>query len=343
MGTSHNGLVSLVDCTLREGNQAPGVRFSVHDSLVIARALHETNVTFIEVGHPFASETEFARVAAVARSGLATDVLAHARAHDSDVEAVAESGANWVGIFAGVNEYSQRFRLRKSQVEILDIVSRSVGFAKSCGLRVRYTVEDASRTELPDLLRAYGRALEAGADRICFADSVGLHDPGSVHAIISTLRRTFGGIPIEVHLHDDRGLSMANALAAIAAGATHVSCSVNGIGERSGITDTCALIANLNFSGISCGANVGRVCMLSETVAEVTGHVPDAHRPVTGAHSFTHTSKLHVTAAARNPDCYHWIDPALVGRRATLLPAKENPSSPPHVASGAAEPLPVSE
>ena len=124
---------------------------------------------------------------------------------------------------------------------------------------------------------------------------------------------------LEVHFHDDRGLAMANTLAAISAGATHVSCSVNGIGERSGITDTCALIANLSYMDAASNTRPNKIMQLSETVAEITNVCPDAWRPVIGKNSFTHTSKLHVTASSRNIDCYHWIEPQVLGRDPFLL------------------------
>lgn len=311
--------VSLVDSTLREGHQAPGVHFDDVDSVAIAQQLYETGIDCIEVGHPYASEQEFKRVVAVRNALPTADILAHARARIEDVDAVAKARSSWIGIFAGVNEYSQKFRLQKSLEEILKLVESSVRHAKSLGLGVRYTVEDASRTPPLDLFRAYSVALEAGADRLCFADSVGLHDPDSAKVAIAALRERFPDVPLEVHFHDDRGLAMANALAAVSVGATHVSCSVNGIGERSGITDTCATIANLSFLNLASSIKPENIMTLSHTVSSITDAWPDAWRPVVGSNSFTHKSKLHVTAASRNEHCYHWMEPQFLGRQAVLL------------------------
>ncbi|WP_082707059.1 LeuA family protein [Pseudomonas sp. EpS/L25] len=306
--------VCIVDCTLREGNQAPNVKFSVSDSLTIARQLDRVGVDFIEVGHPYASEEEFSRVASIAKNQPKAFVLAHARACAVDIEAVAKTGASWVGIFAGVNKASQDYRIRKGKDAILELIAKSVDLAKERGLFVRYTVEDSSRTSMQDLIQAYDVALSHGADRICFADSVGIYDPVKCEQAISELRGRFPMVPIEVHFHDDRGLALANSLAALSAGATHISCSVNGLGERAGITDTCSAIANLAYIKSRADYLLAELVPLSRLVAETTKIQPDAQRPVVGKNCFTHTSKLHVIASSRYEDCYHWMSPKELGR-----------------------------
>src|SRR5262249_11286919 len=134
-----------------------------------------------------------------------------------------------------------------SERDILERISTSVMYARSRGLSVRYTVEDASRTDIERLLRAYRAAIEGGANRICFADTVGVLEPGQVVEFVRILKREFGRTELELHLHDDRGLAMANTLAGIDAGADWISASVNGLGERAGITDLCLLLANLHY------------------------------------------------------------------------------------------------
>lgn len=313
MGIAPGRRIHVVDCTLREGAQAPGVAFSEQATLDIARALDDAGVGTIEVGHPCASAAEFERVSRIVSAGLRSTILAHARAAQRDVEAVARAGAAAVGIFVGVNALSQAVRLRRDEADILSMIDDSVRFARRLGLAVRLTVEDASRTEFDALRRAYTVALEAGADRICFADSVGVMTPGAVGRRVGELRATFPAAALEVHFHDDRGLAMANALTAIEAGATHVSCSVHGIGERCGVTDTAGLAANLAYEGIDTGMRLAAVASLSRLVSEWTACLPDARRPVTGRHAFSHTSRLHVLAVERDRSAYEWIDPTRLG------------------------------
>lgn len=313
--------VRLIDATLREGAQAPGVAFDTAASCSIASALADLGVDAVECGHPSKSEAEFARVRAVARLGLPAPVLAHARAHARDIDAVREAGASWVGLFLGVNETSRRARVPGRSVEELSrAIHDAVRHAGAVGLQVRFTVEDASRTPLPELLAAYRVAADAGAGRLCFADTVGILDPSGTAAAARSIREGFPAVPLEVHLHNDRGLALANALAAIDAGASWVSCSVNGVGERCGIVDTAALLANLHFRG---DRTVGDPALLQETcrrVARITAIPVPALSPVTGDHAFTHRARLHVLAMERDPSSYSWIDPETLGRKPALLP-----------------------
>ncbi|MBN8500807.1 MAG: hypothetical protein J0M19_06620, partial [Sphingomonadales bacterium] len=171
-------MVEINDATLREGNQASGVKFSIEDSVRIAILLDELGADMIEIGHPLANANEFARAKAVADLGLRADVVAHARAHPDDIRAVAETGAQWIGIFLGVNDITMKARvLGHSFSQLVDKVVVAVRAAKNAGLRVRYSCEDASRTDEKFLLDVFSAAIEAGADRICYADTIGHASP----------------------------------------------------------------------------------------------------------------------------------------------------------------------
>lgn len=313
--------IAIIDATLREGRQAPDVTLDAAASLEIARELAAAGVDMIEVGHPNASAAERERVRAVAGAGLGLPVLAHARANPRDVEAVADAGADWVGVFLGVNEITRRARVPAADIdELLARIDGAVRRAKELGLAVRYTVEDASRTSEAELVAAYGRALDAGADRLCFADSVGALEPSAVARRVTVVRDAFPEVPLEVHLHNDRGLALANALAAVDAGASWVSASVLGLGERCGITETCALIANLAHRGQRALPRPGTLPALAATVARLAGIPHPRRAPVIGLHAFTHTARLHVLAVARDPNAYAWLPPEALGRVHTTAP-----------------------
>lgn len=308
-------MTRIIDSTLREGMQTANGRFTVQQSAEVARLLVACGVDTIECGHPSADEDELARVAAVVEAAGDLPVLAHARAHPGDIDAVAKTGAEWVGIFLGVNEVSRRSRLPgRSLGELYRQIQESVAYARGLGLRVRYTVEDSSRTDPDDLAEAYLVATEAGAERICFADTLGVLEPAEVAARIAALRRVFTDTDIEVHLHDDRGLAMANALAAVDAGATWISTAVNGLGERAGITDYTALVVNLHYRDGHPLPDGELLSDLSRRVGAYSRSLPDHRRPVVGRHVFHHAAKLHAKAVRRDPRSYEWIDPSLVGK-----------------------------
>ncbi|MFD7919954.1 hypothetical protein ACFV3R_12095 [Streptomyces sp. NPDC059740] len=315
--------VCLIDSTLREGMQSAHGRLTVEQSEEVAALLAASGVDTVECGHPAVDDTELRRVSAVVEAAGDVPVLAHARALPEDIDAVAKSGAAWVGVFLGINETSRRSRLPgRTLGDLYGKIERSVGHARRSGLRVRFTVEDSSRTDTAELVEAYLIAAEAGADRICFADTLGVLEPAQVAERVAQLRARCPGPDIEVHLHDDRGLATANALAAVDAGATWVSTSVNGLGERAGITDYAALAVNLHHRGTRPLPDGALLTELSRRVGAYSRSMPDHRRPVVGRDAFHHVAKLHVRAVERDPGSYEWLDPAVVGRsRSTEQPA----------------------
>lgn len=306
----------IIDSTLREGNQAPGMAFTVEQTAVVARLLDRVGVDMIECGHAAASEHERARIRTVAALNLDIPLLGHARACPEDIDLTADAGADWVGIFAGINAISRHSRLSgRSRGDVIAMVVRAVERAKERGLKVRYTVEDASRTDDGAVLEAFERVVQVGVDRLCFADTTGVLTPNQVRGRLGRLREIWPDAAIESHFHDDRGMAIANSLAALEAGATWLSTSVNGLGERCGITDLACLIGNLLSDGLRDDFDLEALQELSKYVGAISRSPPDARRPVVGRNAFTHTSKLHALAMTRDVRSYSWFDPAKLGRR----------------------------
>lgn len=312
--------ISIIDTTLREGVQCPGVTFDGAQSLEIAESLVRCGVNCIEIGHPLVDINELNRVKIVVASLRPKySVLSHARAVKHDIDAVKETGADWVGIFVGINEKSRQTKLNLCSVEdVLDMVSINVKYAKSLGLNVRYTVEDASRTDLSLLLSAYDTACSAGADRICYSDSVGCDSPEAIGQKIAAIRKQFPAIAIEVHCHDDRGLALANSLSAVKNGANWISSSTNGIGERCGITDTISLIANLHYEFNTTLPNAGHLKKLSRLVSAFSRQPVSLRAPVVGVNAFKHTAKLHKIAVKNDDHAYSWIKPEVFGEKTVI-------------------------
>ncbi len=306
------------DCTLREGAQAPGVHFSADQAAEVAQLLVACGVDMIECGHPAVSSSERDRISRVAAQAEGVPVLVHARALRSDIDAAKGTGASWVGIFLGVNEISRRTKLRGRPLEeVIGLAQRAVEHAVMAGLSVRFTVEDASRTDASLLTHAYSAALEAGARRIGYADTVGLMEPDGSREIIARLRRTFADVEIECHFHNDRGLALSNALASIDAGADWISTAINGLGERCGITDQAQLLANLHYRN---QRNLGNPLALqasSRLVAAIARTPIGRQAPVVGSASFTHTAALHKAALAQDEQSYSWLEPKELGRQAS--------------------------
>lgn len=300
--------MKLIDTTLREGSQAPDVHFTHKEVGVIAQMLSDYQVDCIEVGHPYCNEYEFKKTSIVKSLGLATPILAHARATSVDIDAVKASEADWVGIFIGINDISLKNKYRGSSVStILDKIGHAVSYAKNLGLRVRFTIEDTSRTSRDRQLAAFDLAIKMGADRICYSDTVGILGTQELRDEILHLRNHFPNQQLEIHLHNDRGLALANAVY-VKDLVDWISCSVNGIGERCGITDTLALHENLVFTGDRIGSNIELGRHLSTIVNAFSRTNTTDRAPIVGKYAFTHCADLHQKAFKKDINSYCWLD-----------------------------------
>lgn len=307
--------VRVIDATLREGNQSPGVQFTVAQAIDIARMLDALGVDMIECGHAIVGPHERERIRALSKLGLSAPLLSHARARTEDIVASKESGSDWVGIFCGINRISRLSRLHgKSHGSVVDMIRRSICFARSQGLKVRYTLEDGTRTPLELVIDVLRSAVGEGAHRICYADTLGAMTPSDFAKTIAAIREALPETELEIHVHDDRGFAMANAWAGIEAGAKWVSVSVNGLGERCGITDLATFLANLDVGGYRPLREPELLHKLSRYVAAATRSPVDERRPIVGKNAFTHTANLHSQAVLRTPLAYAVFDAERVGR-----------------------------
>ncbi|QGA39518.1 2-isopropylmalate synthase [Burkholderia glumae] len=304
---------NIIDCSLREGCQTIQCNFDIEQSEILARKIAEFGVDMIECGHPKISPYELERVRAVVRVSP-LPVLAHARCRSEDIDAVAESGAAWVGMFASFNPVSLATKFGgMGKDQVLALFEASIRYAKSRGLSVRATIEDAGRTEQSDLFRIYQTAVAAGADRICFADSVGALLPSETYDILALLRHEFRQVQFEYHVHNDRGLALASSLEALRAGVEWISTSCNGIGERAGVTDTFQLAALLESRFGDASRRLDKARQLSELVRVFSRIDGSPMQPIVGDNVFAHASRLHRIACEKDASAYNIHSPALAG------------------------------
>ncbi|BFO09659.1 2-isopropylmalate synthase [Serratia rubidaea] len=311
-------MIKVIDCTLREGVQARQCSFTAQQSALLAQEIGALGVDMIECGHPFISAQEVERVRSVVAVSP-VPVLAHARARSEDIDAVARSGAQWVGLFASINAISLTTKFKgMTREDILTMFGDAIRYARGLGLQVRATVEDAGRTSVSDLVSMVAAARDAGADRICFADSVGILLPDETFDVLSLLRQEFYDVEFEYHVHNDRGLALANTLAAIQAGVKWQSISCNGIGERAGITDTFQLLTLLHTRFQQERFNLKNMMALSELV-EAYSRIPlSPMQPVVGKNAFVHVARLHQLAMQEDSAAYSVFDPELINGRVSL-------------------------
>lgn len=308
-------MVSILDTTLREGEQTPNVKFTKNQKIKIAKLLDDFGVDIIEIGHPIISDYDKGCVKAIANLKLKAETLAHARAKREDIDTVIDCGTDWVGIFCGINKFSLKYKLHKTKKEVISAIVNSIKYAKENGLKVRYTIEDASRTNLRDIIKIAKLAKQAKADVVSFADTTGTMRPEELYRLIKTLKREVS-INLEVHCHNDFGLALANSLAAYRAGVKVIDVSVNGLGERAGLTSLSELCLTLKLLyNDKKNWKLKNLPKISEVVEKFSKISIDKLRPVIGKNAFTHTADLHIKAVRKEPRSYESINPRILGRK----------------------------
>ncbi|HIH30854.1 TPA: 2-isopropylmalate synthase [Candidatus Micrarchaeota archaeon] len=312
------GKTLLLDSTLREGEQAPLVHFSESEALQLASQIDQSGVDFIEVspivGH---KQREIAR-RLMAEKPRATVVL-HCRAKKEDIESLLDLDASFIAMYLSTSDMHLANKLHLSRGQALEHGVEMVEFAKAHGLKLRFTCEDASRTELDYLLEMVRRTTAAGADRISITDTVGIMTPAAMFAVVKEVRAaTDAGI--DVHCHNDLGLALANALAGVEAGADCIHASVNGAGERAGIPKVAEVAMALQvLYGQRKDIKVEKLVELSASFSKHSGLPTDPFSPVVGENVFRHKGGTHLAAVLKEGASYEAFSPESIGRRRRLV------------------------
>jgi 2-isopropylmalate synthase len=318
---------TILDATLREGEQTPGVCFGSHIKAAIADLLDAVGVDIIEAGHPVVTPQIRTAVAEISGRGLTALIGAHARSVESDVDLAVACNVQFLGVFYCVSNGRLQHH-RSDLVSAIERISTVISYAKDRrpSLVLRYTPEDTVRSGWDNVVAVAAAAVGAGADVISVADTTGYMIPGtdrSMYDYVSRLREALaarGREPrIAVHCHNDRGLALANTLDGFRAGADILDASVLGLGERAGITDLATLLAVLAADFGHAGRwQLDRLPELYRLASRFSGVPVPVHQPVTGAHAFTHCAGVHTQAALADPLHYQSLNPALVGRRSQV-------------------------
>lgn len=262
--------VIIVDTTLRDGEQAAGIAFTRMEKIGIARLLDKAGVPQIEAGIPAMGVEEQSAIRSIVNLGLKTEILAWNRLNLADIKASLDCGVKFIHISAPVSEIQLRFKLRKTGEWLIENLKRAVGFAADRGCRVSVGAEDASRADAGFLKLVAQTARQEGAERVRFADTLGVLNPFRARDSIKKLRQS-AGVEIEIHAHNDFGMATANSLAAVKGGAKFVSTTVNGIGERAGNAALEEVVMALEqLYGLRTGVDKAVFSELSEFVARAS-------------------------------------------------------------------------
>jgi len=319
--------VSIVDTTLRDGEQTAGVVFSNPEKIRIAKYLDEMGVDQIEAGIPVMGGDEKKCIKEIVNLGLRASIMAWNRAVISDIQESIDCGVDAVAISISTSDIHIEYKLQTTREDVLRRMSDAVKFAKDKGLYVSVNGEDASRSNMDFLVEFALIAKHCGADRLRFCDTVGILDPLTTFRKINTLVDAVG-IDIEMHTHNDFGLATANALAGVYAGAKYVGVTVNGLGERAGNASLQEVVMGLKYlMGIDIKFKTEIFREVAEYVAQASGRALSPAHPIVGVNIFAHESGIHGDGVLKNPLTYEAFSPQEVGLERQIVIGKHSGSN----------------
>jgi 2-isopropylmalate synthase len=316
--------VTIFDTTLRDGEQSPGCSMNVAEKLRLAHQLDRLGVDAIEAGFPIASEGDFAAVEAIAAAVRRPIIAGLARACAPDIErawrALQRAARPRIHVFLATSDIHLKYKLRISRQQCLEQASEAVRRARSLGDDVEFSPEDATRTDPAFLCEVVEAVVAAGATTVNIPDTVGFSTPVEFGELIRTIRESVRGreqVTISAHCHDDLGLAVANSLAAIAAGARQVECTINGIGERAGnaALEEIVMAMRVRPDRLAYETEVvsAQLFPASQMLSEITRVAVQPNKAIIGRNAFAHEAGIHQDGVLKNPLTYEIMTPQSVG------------------------------
>ncbi|MEJ5202339.1 MAG: homocitrate synthase [Anaerolineales bacterium] len=300
----------IIDSTLREGEQFVNAFFTTEQKIRLATLLDAFGVEYIELTTPAASPQSEKDCRAIAKLGLRAKTLTHTRCALEDVKLAVDTGVDGVDVVIGTSSYLRQFSHGKSIEEIIELAQTVIEFLTKQNVEVRFSTEDSLRSNPEDLFRVYEAVDKMGVHRVGVADTVGIGTPRQIYELVKELRSRVRA-DIEFHGHNDTGCAIANAFAALEAGATHVDTSVLGIGERNGITPLGGFVARMYSINpvLVAKYHLPLLMHLDQAVARLVNVDIPFNNYITGFAAFTHKAGIHAKAVLNNPSTYEILKP----------------------------------
>ncbi len=316
--------VHFFDTTLRDGEQSPGCSMTQQEKLQIAHSLADLGVDILEAGFAISSDGDFASVEAIARDVRGPVIASLARAKRGDIERAAQAldraEKARIHIFLASSDLHLEYKLKMSRDQALEQAAESVALARTFVDDVEFSPEDSTRTDPDFLCSIVAVAIESGATVINLPDTVGYATPTDYAAMFRMIRERVPGadkVILSSHTHDDLGLAVANALAAIEAGARQVECTINGIGERAGNAAIEEIAAALHVRGdrypMETRLNLSKMYATSQLLGQMISFSPSPNKAVVGDNAFAHEAGIHQHGVLSNPLTYEIMTPSVFG------------------------------
>ncbi len=319
-----NDEIVILDTSLRDGEQSPGISLSVEDKVDIAKMLERLGVDVIEAGFAVSGQADFEAIRAVATAVTSSKVCSLSRAVESDIELSAEAvrpaRRHRIHIVLATSDLHMAHKLRMRPEDVLAQGVAAVRHARKFADDVEFSCEDASRSNIDFLCRFVEAIIDAGATTVSLPDTVGYAMPLEYGGMFQQLRNRVPNIDrvvLSAHCHDDLGLAVSNSLTAVVAGARQVECTINGIGERAGNASleeiVMALRTRRDYFGVDTAIETEHLVATSGLVSERTGFAVPPNKAIVGRNAFAHASGIHQDGMLKHPGTYQIMAAADVG------------------------------
>ncbi|MCC4243111.1 2-isopropylmalate synthase [Stappia indica] len=322
--------IFIFDTTLRDGEQSPGASMTLEEKLQVAEILDDMGVDIIEAGFPIASNGDFEAVSEIAKRTKRSVIAGLARAIHADIdragEAVRHAERGRIHTFVSTSPIHLEHQMKKTEAQVLDIITDTVGRARNLIDDVEWSAMDATRTPIEYLCRCVEAAIRAGATTINLPDTVGYATPDEYKSMFEQIRARVPDADkaiFSVHCHNDLGLAVANSLAGVAGGARQIECTINGLGERAGNAAleeiVMAIRTRSDVLPYSCSVEPRYLTRASKLVSAVSGFPVQFNKAIVGKNAFAHESGIHQDGMLKNAETYEIMRPEDVGVKATSL------------------------
>jgi len=316
--------LNICDTTLRDGEQAAGIVFANLEKIRIAKLLNELGVQQLEVGIPAMGGDEKKSIKRIASLGLESSILGWNRASIEDISHSIDCDVDAVAISMSSSDIHIEHKLRKSREWVLERLVEGIEYAKDHGLYVSANAEDSSRSDKEFLIKFAQTAKGAGADRLRYCDTLGILEPRRTFETIKVLV-DYVKIPIEMHTHNDFGMATANAIAGVRGGATFISTTVLGIGERTGNSPLEEVVmAAKHLLNVDTGIDTKRFREIAEYVARASNREIPGWKPIVGSNCFAHEAGIHTDGVLKFLSNYEPYSPEEVGMDRKIIIGKHS-------------------
>ncbi len=322
--------IKIFDTTLRDGEQSPGCSMNLKEKIEIAKQLEAMQVDVIEAGFAISSPGDFESVKTIAETIKDSTIASLSRAVQKDIDASYDAlkgaASPRIHIFLATSPLHMEYKLKMSEEQVLEKIRESVAYAKTLMPDIEFSAEDAFRSDRPFLAKAVRTAIEAGATTVNIPDTVGYAIPQEMYELIDYLKSNVEGIDdidISVHCHNDLGMGTANSLMSVAAGATQVECTVNGIGERAGNAAleeiVMAIKTRAGYFDAKTDIDTRQIYRTSRLLSKTIGVSIPPNKAIVGANAFAHESGIHQHGVLAKRETYEIMTPESVGLKVNKM------------------------